>query len=128
MKYDPHIPQGTMDRISMCLQACRNFETHELRDDDGEARDLMHELLLAKPTSLPDAWACIARACRQDHSFAWGVHCNIAMPIKDSGVDHLQANLAAAAVMLYMHDMDMNTVFEYRELIQRMRGGDDAAE
>ena len=52
---------------------------------------------------------------QQDPSYAWSIHCNLAMPIMDSlHVTHAEANLAAAALMHWLWDVDMAEIEEFK--------------
>lgn len=45
-----------------------------------------------------------------DPEYAWGWQCNLAVPIMDAtGVDHRQANEAAALIMRQLFDYDITT-------------------
>jgi hypothetical protein len=53
-----------------------------------------------------------------DPEMAWGVHCNIAMPIKDAtGVSHRKANEAAAHLMqhLFAYDITADERYKYEK-------------
>lgn len=66
------------------------------------------EPVAANPIS--DAWAVLRAAINEDPEYAWGWHCNLAMPIMDAiGVSHEQANTAAATLMHHLFDCDMTS-------------------
>jgi hypothetical protein len=49
-------------------------------------------------------------AIKADPEYAWGWHCNLAMPIMDaSGISHEKANKAAAHLMQHLFDYDITT-------------------
>lgn len=50
----------------------------------------------------------LAKAINQDPEYAWGWHCNIAMPIQDEmNCSHYSANVAAARIMRSIFSVDM---------------------
>ena len=50
----------------------------------------------------------LAKAINEDPEYAWGWHCNIAMPIKDEmNCSHYAANVAAARIMRTIFSVDM---------------------
>lgn len=56
------------------------------------------------------AMATLKSAMASDPGYAWGWHCNIAMPIVDAtGVSHKLANEAAAHLMQHLFDYDVTT-------------------
>ena len=56
---------------------------------------------MKRPTGT--AYRELESAIQEDPDFAWGWHCNIAMPIKDElGCTHLEANRAAARIMSHL--------------------------
>jgi hypothetical protein len=56
---------------------------------------------------------------REDHEYAWSVHCNIAMPILDElACGHQRANHAAARVMSHLFNVDM-TKHDHWESLER---------
>lgn len=71
--------------------------------------------------SVKKAWEVLKKEINNDPDFAWGVHCNIAMPICDSiNVNHEQGNLAAARLMehLFNHDITKHEYFEYKDITE----------
>ena len=48
-----------------------------------------------------------------DSSYAWAWHCNLAVPMKDEGIDHETANRAAARIMSTMFGIDTSKFKEY---------------
>lgn len=71
--------------------------------------------------SVKKAWEVLKKEISNDPDFAWGVHCNIAMPICDSiNVNHEQGNLAAARLMehLFNHDITKHEYFEYKDITE----------
>lgn len=54
-------------------------------------------------------------AMQADPEYAWGWHCNFAMPIMDaSGISHEKANKAAAHLMQHLFDYDITTHPHYQ--------------
>ena len=52
-------------------------------------------------------FTALQQAIHADPDYAWGLHCNLAMPILDAiGVSHEQANLAAAHLMSFLFNYD----------------------
>lgn len=50
----------------------------------------------------------------QDPDYAWGWHCNLAVPIMDSiGVSHATANRAGAALMMHLWGVDITKHPDY---------------
>ena len=55
----------------------------------------------------PSAFVALTQAINSDPEYAWGWHCNLAMPIKDEiGCSHLDANKAAARIMQTIFSVD----------------------
>lgn len=74
-------------------------------------RDQGFAIVPREPTTgnLADAWATFEEAMK-DPEYAWGWHCNLAMPIMDAiGVSHKDANTAAAHLMQFLWDCDITT-------------------
>lgn len=59
-----------------------------------------------QPTTY-QAFDILKRAILADPGYAWSWHCNFAMPIYDSGVDHEIANKAAARLMEHIFQADI---------------------
>ena len=54
-------------------------------------------------------------AMNADSEYAWGWHCNLAVPIMDAaGVGHERANRAAAHLMQHLFDYDITTHPHYQ--------------
>lgn len=54
------------------------------------------------------AWATLEDAMKVDPDYAWGWHCNLAMPVMDAiGCTHQQANEAAAHLMAFLFGVDI---------------------
>jgi len=66
------------------------------------------------------AFAGLKAAMERDPEYAWAVHCNIAMPIYDSGVDHEQANEASARVMDALFGINIKEHPHYVDLIDNI--------
>lgn len=49
-----------------------------------------------------------------DSAYAWSWHCNVAMPLQDSGVSHEKANLAAAKFMKSVFGVDVTQFYEWK--------------
>lgn len=65
-------------------------------------------------TPVAEAWAGL-EAAMQDPDYAWGWHCNLAMPIMDAtGITHEQANMAAAHLMQHLWKCDITTHPNYQ--------------
>lgn len=63
----------------------------------------------ARNMSTPDnqtPFEFIKHRCKSDPEYAWSWHCNITMPIYDSGIHLASANHAAAAVMRSLFDVE----------------------
>jgi hypothetical protein len=59
-------------------------------------------------TTIPEAIDTLKAAMAADPDYAWGWHCNIAVPIMDAaGVSHKRANEAAAHLMQHLFDYDI---------------------
>lgn len=55
-------------------------------------------------------FTALQEAIHADPEYAWGWHCNLAMPILDAiGVSHERANLAAAHLMSFLFNYDITT-------------------
>jgi hypothetical protein len=65
------------------------------------------------------AFAGLKMAMEKDPDYAWCVHCNITMPIYDSGVNHKQANEASARVMEHLFGIRIKEHPNYMDLIDR---------
>lgn len=65
-------------------------------------------------TPVAEAWAGM-EAAMQDPDYAWGWHCNLAVPIMDAtGITHKQANMAAAHLMQHLWKCDITTHPNYQ--------------
>jgi hypothetical protein len=65
-------------------------------------------------TPVAEAWAGM-EAAMQDPDYAWGWHCNLAVPIMDAtGITHEQANMAAAHLMQHLWKCDITTHPHYQ--------------
>ncbi len=53
-----------------------------------------------------EARETLQAAMRDDPAYAWSWHCNIAMCVKDEGVDHAIANRAAKRFMKLAFDIE----------------------
>lgn len=62
----------------------------------------------------PSAFERLKVAARADHAYAWSLHCNLAVPIMDSGVSHQTANVAAAAIVRHWWDIDVTMFDEWK--------------
>lgn len=62
---------------------------------------------------LQKACADLTDAMKEDPGYAWAWHCNIAMPIYNSGVSHLEANKIAARLMNHLFRVDMESIDIY---------------
>lgn len=49
----------------------------------------------------------LKKVMKDDTEYAWGWHCNIAMPAYDSGISPIAANLASARIMKHLFDIDI---------------------
>lgn len=67
------------------------------------------EMLPAGIGHIQVAMAILSKAMKEDPSYAWSWHCNLAMPIYDQGVSHSTANLAAARLMEHIFNADTMT-------------------
>lgn len=82
---------------------------------DGFELIAAHRLAtLTDATPVAEAWAGM-EAAMQDPDYAWGWHCNLAMPIMDAtGITHEQANMAAAHLMQHLWKCDITTHPHYQ--------------
>jgi hypothetical protein len=55
----------------------------------------------------------LREAMQQDTGYAWSWHCNIAVPMQDSGISHRDSNIAAVRLMKHMFDIDTSKFKEY---------------
>ena len=55
---------------------------------------------------VPESMATVTNAIRNDPSYAWSWHCNIAMAAMDEGVDHMTANKLAARFLMILTGVD----------------------
>lgn len=55
---------------------------------------------------VPESMATVSQAIRNDPSYAWTWHCNIAMAAMDEGVDHMTANKLAARFLMILTGVD----------------------
>lgn len=55
---------------------------------------------------VPESMATVSKAIRNDPSYAWSWHCNIAMAAVDEGVDHMTANKLAARFLMILTGVD----------------------
>ena len=55
---------------------------------------------------VPESMATVSNAIRNDPSYAWSWHCNIAMAAVDEGVDHMAANKLAARFLMILTGVD----------------------
>ena len=55
---------------------------------------------------VPESMATVSQAIRNDPSYAWTWHCNIAMAAVDEGVDHMAANKLAARFLMILTGVD----------------------
>jgi len=68
------------------------------------------------------AMAVVTEALRTDHAYAWGWHCNIAMSMRDEGVDCMVAQRGAARFLQILttsegvRGIDTTTFDEYKAL------------
>lgn len=66
-------------------------------------------------TTIAEAFDTLKAAMAADPDYAWGWHCNLAVPIMDAaGVGHQQANEAAALIMRQMFDCDITAHPHYQ--------------
>ena len=73
-----------------------------------------HRTTRTDATPVAEAWAGM-EAAMQDPDYAWGWHCNLAMPIMDAtGITHEQANMAAAHLMQHLWKCDITTHPHYQ--------------
>ena len=75
-----------------------------------------HRILTTRTDATPVAEASAGmEAAMQDPDYAWGWHCNLAMPIMDAtGITHEQANMAAAHLMQHLWKCDITTHPHYQ--------------
>ena len=65
-------------------------------------------------TPVAEAWE-VFEAAMKDPGYAWGWHCNLAVPIMDAtGITHKQANMAAAHLMQHLWKCDITTHPNYQ--------------
>ena len=57
--------------------------------------------------TLNEAWDRLEKEIKDDPEYAWAVHCNLTMPIYDTGVCHSKANEAAARIMQLFFKIDI---------------------
>ena len=55
---------------------------------------------------VPESMATVTNAIRNDPSYAWSWHCNIAMAAMDEGVNHMAANKLAARFLMILTGVD----------------------
>lgn len=65
------------------------------------------------------AFGTFQSALQADPAWAWGWHCNIAVPLMDIlGASHEDANKAAAQLMLHLFGVDITAAREFKALEQ----------
>lgn len=69
-------------------------------------------------TEIPNVYTAFQTALAADRGWAWGWHCNLAMPIKDTlGVSHIEANQTAAWLMQHLFKIDVTSWPEYTDIV-----------
>lgn len=64
------------------------------------------------------AFEAMAEAVQSSKDYAWTIHCNLAVTIKDSGnVSHKKSNMIAAQIMKHFYNVDMNEDSHYKDLM-----------
>jgi hypothetical protein len=79
--------------------------------------DILLEVLEDIPCevkSIAEALDVLSTAMKNDDSFAWVWHCNVAVPFMDEGGTHKQANLAASRFMHNAFKVDTETMARER--------------
>lgn len=72
------------------------------------------------PVEIKPHYDAIKQALKDDFEYAWGWHCNLAMPIVDTlGISHQDANRAAAALMQHMFGVDLTASQRYLDIIKQ---------
>lgn len=72
------------------------------------------------PVEIKPHYDAIKQALKDDFEYAWGWHCNLAMPIVDTlGISHKDANRAAAALMQHMFGVDLTASQRYLDIIKQ---------
>lgn len=72
--------------------------------------------------TLKTACETLAKAIRDDSSYAWSWHCNIAMAAQDEGVEHATANRAASRFMKMCFGVDTNEPCATKRGLALIRG------
>lgn len=64
--------------------------------------------------SVEKEFKVIEELIKSDDEYAWGWHCNLAMPIHDEGVSYVVANKAAGRIMASIFGVDTTNNRFYR--------------
>lgn len=83
-----------------------------LDEETGNYYNSIEELENARKTKT--IFEMLIRAVKDDDDYAWGWHCNIAVPFQDEGGTHEQANRAAARIMYNIFGVDVTTFYEWK--------------
>lgn len=88
---------------------CRAWSHPEDYPDHGQYRPVDGDITRVEVSAIPEAIEALKQAMHVDQGYAWGWHCNIAMPLKDAvpTLSHRLANYAAARLMRHLFDVDM---------------------
>jgi hypothetical protein len=65
------------------------------------------------------AFDTLKTAMATDPGYLWSWVCNTACPIMDSGIEHGQANKAAARVLAHLFQVDVTEMAEYKDILAR---------
>jgi len=75
--------------------------------------------------SIEQAMTAITNALKDDKSYAWGWHCDLAMAAYDNGVENKAANIAAAMFMANCFGVDTSKFDEFKYMFPCENGNKD---
>lgn len=70
------------------------------------------------------AWDVLQSKMSNDFDWAWGVHCNISMPILDNSngkLTPIEANIAAASIMQHLFNYDVTGLKRYTDIVDALK-------
>lgn len=128
------------DQVVICkplsyMNGCNGKITHVLNDNKFrvctktgvDTYDAAHLIAIAD-SSIFDAMKKLQNAVASYSDYAWTWHCNLAMPIRDEGVDSKTANLAAARIMSLVFGVDVTKSSEWKSLNLEQDASPDSAQ
>lgn len=93
--HDPATNRGklmfTLDPNDPDPEASLRYLQEQMNLEGYDVTVLTYEL-----KDVPSSMEAVTKAMREDQSYAWGWHCNLAMAMRDEGVDAMVAERAAA--------------------------------